>query len=203
MIRQFNNIICRFFAHHSQDNVFSLLHVWDAKKRQMMLINFLIIFIIWCSTRFFWDFHQEFSHSAQARWKQPSEFQLPISVLIRPVHTCSGGGGISSKMNVPRKATVELILQLECWKQLLIKLEENHYIKVERPWPWLFDLEKLGSMPLAKSPASQELLTDPDCAPESAKSVSTSRTSTWFAWRDSYSKGKPYYYLLLGFIAFP
>ena len=110
-------------------------------------------------------------------------------------------GGISSKMNVSRKATVELILQLECWKQLLIKLDENNYIKVERPWPWLFDLEKLGSMPLAKSPASQELLTDPDCAPESAKSVSTSRTSTWFAWRDSYSKGKPYYYLLLGFIA--
>ena len=25
-----------------------------------------------------------------------------------------GGGGISSKMNVPRKAAVELILQLEC-----------------------------------------------------------------------------------------
>ena len=28
--------------------------------------------------------------------------------------------GISSKMNVPRKAAVELILQLECWKRLLI-----------------------------------------------------------------------------------
>ena len=59
--------------------------------------------------------------------------------------------GISSKMNVPRKAAVELILQLECWKRLLIKLEENNYVKVERPWPRLFDLEKYGSSPLAKS----------------------------------------------------
>ena len=25
-----------------------------------------------------------------------------------------GGGGISSKMNVPRKAAVELVLQFEC-----------------------------------------------------------------------------------------
>ena len=31
-----------------------------------------------------------------------------------------GGGGISSKMNVPRLSAVELILQLECLKQLLI-----------------------------------------------------------------------------------
>ena len=61
--------------------------------------------------------------------------------------------GISSKMNVPRKAAVELILQLECWKRLLIYLEENNYVKVERPWPRLFDLEKYGSSPLAKSPA--------------------------------------------------
>ena len=29
----------------------------------------------------------------------------------------------------------------------------NNCIKVERPWPWLFDLEKYGSSPLAKSPA--------------------------------------------------
>ena len=28
--------------------------------------------------------------------------------------------GISSKMNVPQKAAVDLILQLECWKQFLI-----------------------------------------------------------------------------------
>ena len=36
----------------------------------------------------------------------------------KKAHTCLRG--ISSKMNVPRKAAVELILQLECWKQLLI-----------------------------------------------------------------------------------
>ena len=60
--------------------------------------------------------------------------------------------GISSKMNVPRKAPVELILQLECLKWLLIYLEENNNnnVKVERPWPCrLFDLEKHGSSPLA------------------------------------------------------
>ena len=44
-VRKFSSIICRFFAPHSQDNAFSLLHVhvWGAKKRQMMLFNFLII----------------------------------------------------------------------------------------------------------------------------------------------------------------
>ena len=31
-------------APHSQDNAFSLLHVWGAKNRQMMLLNFLITF---------------------------------------------------------------------------------------------------------------------------------------------------------------
>ena len=31
-------------------------------------------------------FHQDFPHIAQARWKYPSEFQLPISVLISPVY---------------------------------------------------------------------------------------------------------------------
>ena len=41
--------------------------------------------------------------------------------------------GISSKMNVPRKAAVELILQIECRKWLLIYQEENNYVKVERP----------------------------------------------------------------------
>ena len=44
MVEKFNGIICRFFAPHSQDNAFSLLHVWGAKKRQMILLNFLIIF---------------------------------------------------------------------------------------------------------------------------------------------------------------
>ena len=61
--------------------------------------------------------------------------------------------GICSKKNDPRKAAVELILQLECWKRLLIKLEENNYVNVEKSWPRLFDLEKYGSSPLAKSPA--------------------------------------------------
>ena len=44
-------------------------------------------------------------------------------------------GGISSKINVTRIAAVELILQLEYRKQLLIKLEENNNVKDERPWP--------------------------------------------------------------------
>ena len=38
------NRLMRFFAPHSQAKAFSLLHVWGAKKRQMMLLNFLIIF---------------------------------------------------------------------------------------------------------------------------------------------------------------
>ena len=46
-------------------------------------------------------------------------------------------------MNVPRLSAVELILQLECLKQLLIQLEENNYVNVERPWPWLFDFVSL------------------------------------------------------------
>ena len=41
--------------------------------------------------------------------------------------------GIGSEVNVPRRAAVELILQLECYKRILIKLEENNYVKVERP----------------------------------------------------------------------
>ena len=60
IVRKFNSIICRFFAPHSQDNTFSLLHLWGAKKRQMMLLNFLSFFIIWCSTRFFRDFPPKF-----------------------------------------------------------------------------------------------------------------------------------------------
>ena len=72
----------------------------------------------------------------------------------KPIHAWVGGGrGISSKMNVPRLSAVELILQLECLKQLLILLEENNYVNVERPWPWLFDLEKYGSSPSGKPPA--------------------------------------------------
>ena len=52
---------------------------------------------------------------------------------------------------------------------------------MEGPWPRLFDLEKYGSFAICKI-TSQELLSDPDCAPESAKSVSTSRT-------DSHARG--------------
>ena len=75
-----------------------------------------------------------------------------LTIVIKKAHLCFGR--ISSKINVPRKAAVELILQLECWKRLLILLEENNYVKVEGPWPRLFDLEKYdGSLPLAKSPA--------------------------------------------------
>ena len=49
---------------------------------------------------------------------------------------------------------------------------------------------------------SQQLLTDPDCAPESDKSVSTSRTgSNVCALRGSYSRGKSFFYFFLGFIA--
>ena len=42
--------------------------------------------------------------------------------------------GISSKMNVPCIAAV-VLMQFECRKQLLIEVEENHFVKVERPWP--------------------------------------------------------------------
>ena len=44
--------------------------------------------------------------------------RFTLTIVIKMAHTCFGG--ISSKMNVPRKAAVELILQLECSKQLLI-----------------------------------------------------------------------------------
>ena len=40
-----------------------------------------------------------------------ARFSLTI-VIKKNTHLCFGG--ISSKMNVPRKAAVELILQLEC-----------------------------------------------------------------------------------------
>ena len=56
-------------------------------------------------------------------------------------------------------AAVELILQLLVLKTAsYIMLEENNYVKVERPWPRLFDLEKYGSSALAKSPARSSWL---------------------------------------------
>ena len=49
------------------------------------------------------------------------DFLSPLTTVIKKAHPClGGGGGISSKMNVPRLSAVELILQLECLKQLLI-----------------------------------------------------------------------------------
>ena len=63
------------------------------------------------------------------------DFLSPLRTVIKkPIH--AGGGGVSSKMNVPRLSAVELILQ---------------HVNVERPW--LFDLEKFGSSPSAKPPA--------------------------------------------------
>ena len=50
----------------------------------------------------------------------------------------------------------------------------NIHFKVEGPWPRLFDLKKYGIGKIT----NQELLTDPDCTTESAKSVSTSRTGS-------------------------
>ena len=79
--------------------------------------------------------------------------------------------GISSEMNVPRKAAVERSCNLSVENGFLYGLKKKNYVKVGRPWPRLFHLEKYGSSPLAG------LLTDPDCAPESAKSVSTSMTA--------------------------
>ena len=43
-----------------------------------------------------------------------TRFSLTIVMKKGPSMLRGGGGGISSKMNVPRKAAVELILQLEC-----------------------------------------------------------------------------------------
>ena len=44
--------------------------------------------------------------------------RFSLTIVIKKAHPCVGG--ISSKMNIPHKAAAELILQLECWKQLLI-----------------------------------------------------------------------------------
>ena len=48
--------------------------------------------------------------------------RFSLTIVIKKSHTCFRD--ISSKMTVPRKAAVELILQLE--------LEENNFVKVER-----------------------------------------------------------------------
>ena len=58
-----------------------------------------------------------------------TRFSLTI-VIKKGLYMLRGNG---SKINVPRKAAVELILQLECRKRLLIWLEENSYVKVRRP----------------------------------------------------------------------
>ena len=46
------------------------------------------------------------------------DFLSPLTTVIKKAHPCLGG--ISSKINVPCLSAVELILQLECLKQLLI-----------------------------------------------------------------------------------
>ena len=49
------------------------------------------------------------------------DFLSPLTTVIKKANPCLGeGGGVSSKMNVPRLSAVELILQLESLKQLLI-----------------------------------------------------------------------------------
>ena len=46
------------------------------------------------------------------------DFLSPFTTVIKKAHPCLGGG-ISSKMNVPRLSAVELILQLECLNSYL------------------------------------------------------------------------------------
>ena len=46
------------------------------------------------------------------------DFLSPLTTVIKKAHPCLGA--ISSKMNVPRLSAVELVLQLQCLKQLLI-----------------------------------------------------------------------------------
>ena len=110
------------------------------------------------------------------------------------------GGGISSKMNVYRLSAVELTLQLKVSKTATYIAEENNYVNVKRPCPWLFDLK---NMVAHHQQNHQPGVTDwSECAPESAKFVSTSRTgSNVCTWWGSYSKGKSFYYLFHGFIA--
>ena len=46
------------------------------------------------------------------RDEMPRFARFSLKIVIKKAHLCFGG--ISYKMNVPRKAAVELILQLEC-----------------------------------------------------------------------------------------
>ena len=48
----------------------------------------------------------------EIRDESPRFARFSLTIVIKKAHICFGG--ISSKMNVPRKAAVELILQLEC-----------------------------------------------------------------------------------------
>ena len=47
----------------------------------------------------------------EIRDESPRIARFSLTIVIKKAHLCFGG--ISSKMNVPRKAAVELILQLE------------------------------------------------------------------------------------------
>ena len=47
----------------------------------------------------------------ESRDESPGFARFSLTIVIKKAHTCFGG--ISSQMNVPRKAAVELILQLE------------------------------------------------------------------------------------------
>ena len=48
----------------------------------------------------------------EIRGDSPRFAKFSLMIVIKKAHTCFRG--ISSKMNVPRKAAVELILQIEC-----------------------------------------------------------------------------------------
>ena len=48
----------------------------------------------------------------EIRDESPRFATFPLIIVIKKANLCFGG--IRSKMNVPRKAAVELILQLEC-----------------------------------------------------------------------------------------
>ena len=48
----------------------------------------------------------------EIRDESPRFARFSLTIVIKKAHLCFGG--ICSKMNVPRKAAVELILQLEC-----------------------------------------------------------------------------------------
>ena len=111
----------------------------------------------------------------EIRDDSPPFARFSLTIVIKKAHTCFRG--ISSKMNVPRKAAVGLILQLECSKQLLniARRKQLHYRREALEIThWL---GKIWQFAIGKI-TSQELLTDPDCVTESAKSVSTSRTSS-------------------------